>query len=68
VLLTLLMHVTDGLVRVNFSGADETRYMGLLVLVYVITAVIVVLLTGKNLGRKDTQAAQAELQPTAAAV
>jgi len=68
VLLTLLMHVTDGLVRVNFTGADETRYMGLLVLVYVITAVIVVLFTGKNLGRKDTQATQAELQSTAAAV
>jgi membrane protease YdiL (CAAX protease family) len=53
VLLTLLMHVTDGLIWANFTGADGTRYRGLLVLVYVVTAVIVVFLTGKNLGQAE---------------
>lgn len=62
VLLTLIMHAIEPALQVQFSGADETRYMGLLVLVYVITAAIVVLLTGKNLGRKETTPTQAELE------
>lgn len=68
VLLTLLMHVTDGLVWANFTGADGARYMGLLVVVYVVTAVIVVLLTGKNLGKKRVTARPTNLQPTATPV
>ena len=68
VLLTLIMHAAEPLLWISFTGADETRAMGLLVLVYVVTAVIVVLLTGKNLGRKETPATQADLQPAATLV
>jgi membrane protease YdiL (CAAX protease family) len=66
VLLTLIMHAVEPLVAVSFSGADETRFMGLLVLVYVITAVLVVLFTGKNLGRKEASQTQAEREHAAA--
>jgi membrane protease YdiL (CAAX protease family) len=66
VLLTLIMHAVEPLVAVSFSGADETRFMGLLVLVYVVTAAIVVLFTGKNLGRKEAFQTQAEREHAAA--
>lgn len=68
VLLTLLMHVTDGLINISFTGAYQTRYMALLVSAYVVTAVIVVLLTGKNLGRKETPTTQTDLQPASTLV
>jgi membrane protease YdiL (CAAX protease family) len=54
VLLTLIMHATEPLLWVSFTGADETRAMGIRVLIYVVTAAIIVLATGKNLGRKET--------------
>jgi len=62
VLLTLIMHAVEPLLAVSFSAADETRFMGLLVLVYVITAATVVLFTGKNLGRKEITPTQPELE------
>ena len=68
VLLTLIMHAAEPLLWVSFTGADETRAMGLLVLVYVVTAVIVVLLTGKNLGRKETPTTRTDMQHLATPV
>jgi len=62
VLLTLIMHAAEPLLWVSFSAADETRAMGLLVLVYVVTATIVVLVTGKNLGRKATVPSHEDLE------
>lgn len=62
VLMTLVMHATEPLLWVSFNGADETRAMGIRVLIYVVTAVIVVLLTGKNLGRKATSPTQTEME------
>jgi membrane protease YdiL (CAAX protease family) len=62
VLLTLLMHVTEGIVRTNFEGADGDRYMKLLVLAYVCAAIIVVALTGRNLGRKEQVETQPEME------
>jgi len=53
VLLTLIMHAAEPILWVSFTGALETRAMGLLVLMYVIAAVIVIALTGKNLGLKE---------------
>ena len=61
VLLTLMMHATEPLLWVSFTGADETRAIGIRVLIYVVTATIVVLLTGKNLGRKEAAPAQTGL-------
>jgi membrane protease YdiL (CAAX protease family) len=60
VLLTLIMHAIEPLVAFSFSGADETRFMGLLVLLYVITASLIVLFTGKNLGKKEIAQTQTE--------
>ena len=54
VLMTLVMHATEPLLWVSFNSADETRAMGIRVVIYVVTAVIVVIFTGKNLGRKET--------------
>lgn len=68
VLLTLIMHAVEPLLQVSFSGADATRYMGLLVLVYVVTATIVVLLTGKNLGWKESPTTETVVEPAAAAI
>ena len=62
VLLTLIMHATEPLLWVSFTGADEARAMGIRVLIYVVTATIVVLLTGKNLGRKEVVSAQTDLE------
>lgn len=62
VLLTLIMHATEPLLWVSFTGADETRAIGIRVLIYVVTATIVVLLTGKNLGRKEASPAQTGLE------
>lgn len=66
VLLTLIMHAAETALWVSFTRVDETRAMGLLVLVYVATAAIVVALTGKNLGRKEVTPVQAELEKAAA--
>ena len=68
VLLTLIMHATEPLLWVSFTGADETRAMGIRVLIYVVTAAIVVLLTGKNLGRKETAPAQTDLESVTVSV
>ena len=54
VLLTLIMHAVEPLIWVNFTGADDARAVGLRMAIYAVTAVIVVLLTGKNLGRKES--------------
>jgi membrane protease YdiL (CAAX protease family) len=62
VLLTLIMHAIEPALQVQFTGAAEIRYIGLLVLVYVITATLVALLTGKNLGRKENSPKRAELE------
>jgi hypothetical protein len=62
VLLTLIMHAVEPLLQIRFGGADETRFMILLVVIYVVTAIVVVLFTGKNLGLKTTPEAQADLQ------
>jgi membrane protease YdiL (CAAX protease family) len=66
VLLTLLMHATEPLIWVNFTGADDARAVGLRVTIYAVTAVIVILLTGKNLGRKEAARAQSEMENVAA--
>ncbi len=60
VLLTIIMHAAEPVLWVSFTGVDETRAMGLLVLVYVVTATIVVLLAGKNLGLKESTPIQAQ--------
>ena len=60
VLLTLLMHATEPLIWVNFTGADDARAVGLRVTIYAVTAVIIILLTGNNLGRKETAQAQVD--------
>jgi membrane protease YdiL (CAAX protease family) len=54
VLLTLIMHAAEPLIWINFTGADGIRAVVLRVLLYAVTAVIVVLLAGKSLGRKET--------------
>ena len=56
--MTLVMHATEPLLWVSFNGADETRAMGIRVVIYVVTAVIVVIFTGKNLGRKEMTPSQ----------
>lgn len=53
VLLTLIMHASEPLINAHFTGVYETQYVMLRVSVYVITALIVVLLAGKNLGIKE---------------
>ena len=65
VLMTLVMHATEPLLWVSFNGADETRAMGIRVLIYVVTAVIVVIFAGKNLGRKDTLEVSADTEKAA---
>lgn len=62
VLLTLIMHATEPLLWVSFTGADETRVTVIRVLIYVAIATIVVLLTGKNLGRNAASPAQTDLE------
>ena len=66
VLLTLMMHAVEPLVNINFTGMYETQYIILRVSVYAIATVIVVLLTGKNLGLKQPTQAQTELENAAA--
>ena len=58
VLLTLIMHATEPLLWVSFTSVEETQAMGIRVLIYVVTAAVVMLLTGKNLGRKETTLSQ----------
>jgi len=65
VLLTLIMHATEPLLWVSFTGVYETRAMGIRVIIYVVTATIVVLLTGKNLGRKEVVLAPTDLRNVA---
>jgi membrane protease YdiL (CAAX protease family) len=62
VLLTLIMHAVEPLIWVSFPGADDARAVSLRVAIYAITAVIVVISTGKNLGRKVTPTTQANLE------
>ena len=63
--MTLVMPATEPLLWVSFNGADEARAMGIRVLVYVVTAVIVVIFAGKNLGRKDTLEVSADTEKAA---
>jgi membrane protease YdiL (CAAX protease family) len=65
VLLTLIMHAIESLIWVNFTGADGTRAIALRVLIYAVTAAMVVLFTGKNLGRKETITTQASPEKVA---
>jgi len=58
VLLTLIMHAVEPLIWVSFTGVEDARAVGLRMAIYAVTAVIVVLLTGKNLGRKETTPTQ----------
>lgn len=62
VLLTLLMHATEPLIWVSFTGANDTRAVAIWVTIYAMTAAIVVLSTGQNLGRKEIARAQAEME------
>jgi membrane protease YdiL (CAAX protease family) len=66
VLLTLIMHATEPMINVNFSGVHETQYVMLRVTIYAMTALIVVILTGKNLGQKETVSTQTEMENLAA--
>jgi membrane protease YdiL (CAAX protease family) len=66
VLLTLIMHAVEPLINANFTGIYEARYVMLRVLIYAMTAVIVVLLIGKNLGQKETVSTQTEMEKVAA--
>jgi len=66
VFMTLMMHAVEPLINVSFAGVYETQYVIMRVSIYTITAVIVVLLTGKNLGRKGTAPIQADLENAAA--
>lgn len=68
VLLTLIMHAVEPLINVNFTGVYETQYFMLRVSIYAIAAVIVVFMTGKNLGRKDTTPTRTEIENVAAPV
>jgi membrane protease YdiL (CAAX protease family) len=60
VLLTLIMHAVEPLIWVNFTGVDDARVVGLRMAIYAVTAVIIILLTGNNLGRKETAQAQVD--------
>lgn len=68
VLLTLIMHAVEPVLAVSLAGADETRFQALLVLAYVVTATIVVLLTGRKLGLKETPVTAIGPQPAATPV
>ena len=61
-LITFLMHAVEPLINVSFTGIYETQYVIMRVSIYAIVAVIVVLLTSKNLGRKETAQAQVDLE------
>ena len=62
VLLTLMMHATEPLISVNFTGIYETQYVLIRVLTYAVMAVIIILLTGRNLGRKQTTLLPTDLE------
>jgi membrane protease YdiL (CAAX protease family) len=55
VLLTLMMHATEPLLWVSSTGAYETQGVLLRVALFAIAAVIVVLMAGKNLGRRGAE-------------
>jgi len=61
VLLTLIMHATEPLISANFTGIYETQYVLIRVLVYAVTAVIIILSAGRNLGRRQTTLLPADL-------
>ena len=65
VLLTLIMHAVEPLIWVNFTGADDARAVGLRMAIYAVTAVIIVLFAGKNLGRKDMRELSADMEQVA---
>ncbi|MEW6404024.1 MAG: type II CAAX endopeptidase family protein [Chloroflexota bacterium] len=68
VLLTLIMHATEPLLWVNFTGTDDARAYGIRVAIYALTGVIVALSAGKNLGRKESTPLKADFENAAAPV
>ena len=61
VLLVLVAHAADGLIRVGFTGVDLTRFFIFLVAGWWLVALIAIFLHGPSLVRKTT--AQAEVAP-----
>jgi len=66
VLLTLMMHASETLLWVSFTGADDARAYGLRVAIYALTGVAVALLAGKNLGKKEAVKTDADFENAAA--
>lgn len=68
VLLVLVTHAADGLIRAGFTGADETRFFLFLVAAWWVVVVIALLLHGLSLVRKPVAsvAVAAVGQPVAA--
>jgi membrane protease YdiL (CAAX protease family) len=65
-LLPFLMHVVEPLINANFIGVYQTQYIMLRVSIFALTAVIVALLAGKNLGRKETTPIEADFESATA--
>jgi membrane protease YdiL (CAAX protease family) len=55
VLMTLITHATDGLIgagMLGWTGVDSSRFYGVLIAVWCVTALIIVLRYGSTMGRK----------------
>ena len=66
VLLVLVAHAADGLIRVGFTGADLTRFFIFLVAAWWLVALIAIFLHGPSLVRKPAVEVTPVVQPIAA--
>lgn len=66
VLLVLVAHAADGLIRVGFTGVDLTRFFIFLVAGWWLVALIAIFLHGPSLVRKPTVEVTPVVQPIAA--
>jgi len=66
VLLCLVAHAADGLIRVGFTGADLTRFFVFYVAAWWLVVFIVLLLYGPSLVRKPTVEVTPVVQPISA--
>ena len=62
-----MMHASETLLWVNTTGTNDVRAYGMRVAIYALTGVIVALLAGKNLGRKETTPMEADFESATAA-
>jgi membrane protease YdiL (CAAX protease family) len=66
VLLVLVAHAADGLIRVGFTGVDLTRFFIFLVAGWWLVALVAIFLHGPSLVRKPTAEVTPVVQPIAA--